>query len=128
MRDRGFIVLFGGLCAAVYVLFAFTPVTYQSRPVAYLLLGTSFLFVTSAQNGQTSAIGQQHVMSGQVSAAWNTFGSLPGIAALILGRFPQRPDGRPRCRARGAPAVSRRGNDHGAGGALRPVEARQLLR
>jgi hypothetical protein len=45
MRDRGFMVLFGGLCAAVYVLFAFAPVTYQSLLVAYLLLGTSFLFV-----------------------------------------------------------------------------------
>src|ERR1700690_1272232 len=77
MRDRGFMVLFGGLCAAVYVLFAFTPVlTYQSLLVAYLLLGTSFLFVSSAQNGLTSAIGQQHVMTGQVSAAWNIFGSL----------------------------------------------------
>ena len=87
MRDRGYMVLFGGLCTAVYVLFAFTPVTYQSLLVAYLLLGTSFLFVSSAQNGLTSAIGQQHVMSGQISAAWNIFGSLPGIAALILGGF-----------------------------------------
>ncbi len=87
MRDRGFMVLFGGLCAAVYVLFAFTPVTYQSLLVASLLLGTSFLFVSSAQNGLTSAIGQQHVMSGQISAAWNIFGSLPGILALILGGF-----------------------------------------
>jgi hypothetical protein len=78
MRDRGFMVLFGGLCAAVYLLFAFTPVTYQSLLVAYLLLGTSFLFVSSAQNGLTSAIGQQHLMSGQISAAVNIFGSLPG--------------------------------------------------
>src|SRR5271166_46714 len=66
MRDRGFMVLFGGQCAAVYVVFAFMPVTYQTLLVAYLLLGTSFLFVSSAQNGLTSAIGQQHVMSGQV--------------------------------------------------------------
>jgi hypothetical protein len=78
MRDRGFMVLFGGLCAAVYLLFAFTPVTYQSLLAAYLLLGTSFLFVSSAQNGLTSAIGQQHLMSGQISAAVNIFGSLPG--------------------------------------------------
>jgi MFS family permease len=85
MGDRGFMVLFGSLCAAVYVLFAFTPVTYQSLLVAYLLLGTFFLFVASAQNGLTSTIGQQHVMSGQISAAWNVFGALPGIAALILG-------------------------------------------
>ena len=26
-------------------------------------------------------------MSGQISAAWNIFGSLPGILALILGGF-----------------------------------------
>jgi len=85
MRDRGFVVLFGSLCASLYVLFAFTPVTYQSLLIASLLLGTSFLFVSSAQNGLTSALGQQHVMSGQVSTAWNIFGSLPGIAALLLG-------------------------------------------
>jgi Major Facilitator Superfamily len=85
MRDRGFMVLFGGLCAAVYGVFAFMPVTYQTLLVAYLLLGTSFLFVSSAQNGLTSAIGQQHLMSGQVSAAWNIFGSLPGITAFVVG-------------------------------------------
>jgi MFS family permease len=85
MRDRGFMVLFGGLCAGLYVMFAFVPVSYQSLLVANLLLGTAFLFVSSAQNGLTSVLGQQHVMSGQVSTAWNIFGSLPGIAALILG-------------------------------------------
>jgi MFS family permease len=87
MRDRGFMVLFGGLCAAVYLLFAVAPVTYQSLLAAHLLLGTSFLFVSSAQKGLTSAIGQQHLMSGQISAAVNIFGSLPGIVALILGGF-----------------------------------------
>jgi hypothetical protein len=85
MGDRGFMVLFGGLCAALYVMFAFAPVNYQSLLVANLLLGTAFLLVSSAQNGLASALGQQHVMSGQVSTAWNIFGSLPGIAALILG-------------------------------------------
>ena len=85
MGDRGFMVLFGGLCAVLYVTFAFVPVNYQSLLIANLLLGTAFLLVSSAQNGLTSTLGQQHVMSGQVSTAWNIFGSLPGIAALILG-------------------------------------------
>jgi hypothetical protein len=52
---------------------------------AVVLLTTSFLFVSSAQNGLTSTIGQQHVMSGQISAIWNIFGSLPTIAALLIG-------------------------------------------
>ena len=30
-------------------------------------------------------IGQQHAMSGQISAVWNIFASLPTIAALLIG-------------------------------------------
>jgi hypothetical protein len=72
-------VLFGGLCAAIYVLFALAPVTYQSLLVANLLLGTAFL---SAQNGLTSALGQQHVMSGDVSN---------GSRAAVVARLMVRP-------------------------------------
>jgi len=53
--------------------------------VAVLLLYVSVLFLYSAQRGLTATIGQQHVMSGQVSAAWNIFEALPGIAALLAG-------------------------------------------
>jgi Na+/melibiose symporter-like transporter len=49
------------------------------------LLTISFLFVSSAQNGLTSTLGQQHVMSGQISAIWNIFASIPAVAALLLG-------------------------------------------
>jgi Na+/melibiose symporter-like transporter len=85
MRDRGFMVIFGAVSAAVYLFFAFTPPTYGSLLVASLLLMTAFLFVESAVRGLTSTIGQQHVMSGQLSAVWNTFASLPGIASLVAG-------------------------------------------
>jgi MFS family permease len=85
MRDRGFMVLFGALCAALYAVFALAPVTYLSLLVAFLLVGTAFLFIVGAQTGLTAALGQQHVMSGQVSAAWNIFTMLPIIAALLVG-------------------------------------------
>ncbi|HEV2364669.1 MAG TPA: MFS transporter [Caulobacteraceae bacterium] len=85
MGDRGFLLLFGAICAVVYVLFAFVPLTYVALLVAVALARIAYLFVLSAQSGLTSAIGQQHVMSGQISAAWNLFSSLPGIAALLLG-------------------------------------------
>jgi hypothetical protein len=85
MRDRGFLVLFGILSAGLYIVFAFTPITYVTLLAAVLLLTTSFLFVSSALNGLTATIGQQHVMTGQVSAAWNIVASLPGIAALLIG-------------------------------------------
>ena len=78
-------LLFGGITAALYVCFAFTPMTHARLLVAVIVLTTSFLFVASAQNGLTSTIGQQHAMTGQISAAWNVFLSIPSVAALLLG-------------------------------------------
>jgi Na+/melibiose symporter-like transporter len=63
----------------------FTPITYATLLVAVVVLTTSFLFVASAQNGLTATIGQQHAMSGQISAVWNIFGSFPTVAALLMG-------------------------------------------
>lgn len=83
--DRGFLILFGVLGAALYVVFAFTPLTPFSLMAAVILITTAFLFVSSAQNGLTAAIGQQHVMSGQISTAWNVFASVPIFSAFLLG-------------------------------------------
>ena len=85
MRDRGFMLLFGGITALLYVLFAFAPISYAMLLVAVVLLTASFLFVASAQNGLTSTIGQQHAMTGQVSAVWNVFLSVPTFGALLIG-------------------------------------------
>ena len=49
MRDRGFMLLFGGISALLYVGFAFTPMTYSMLIVAVVLLKASFLFVASAR-------------------------------------------------------------------------------
>jgi MFS transporter len=85
LGDRGFMLLFGVASAGLYAVFAFVPVTYGTLLIAVLSLTTSFLFVSSAQHGLTSVIGQQHAMSGQISAVWNVFISIPAIAALLLG-------------------------------------------
>jgi Na+/melibiose symporter-like transporter len=85
MRDRGFMLVFGAICALLYLGFAFAPMTYHSLLVAIIVLTTSFLFVASAQNGLASTIGQQHAMTGQISAVWNVFASIPLVAALLAG-------------------------------------------
>ena len=85
MRDRGFMLLFGTTSAGLYVFFAFIPITYATLLVAVVLLTTSCLFVASAQNGLTSMIGQQHAMTGQISAVWNIFASIPTVGALLIG-------------------------------------------
>jgi Major Facilitator Superfamily len=85
MRDRGFMLLFGGICALFYLGFALAPMTHSTLLLAVIALTTSFLFVASAQNGLTSTIGQQQAMTGQISAAWNVFASIPTVAALLIG-------------------------------------------
>src|SRR5437879_9506940 len=83
--DRGFMLLFGGITALLCACFAFTPMSYATLLIAVVLLTGSFLFVSSAQNGLTSMIGQQHAMTGQISAVWNVFLSIPTVAALLIG-------------------------------------------
>ncbi len=85
MRDRGYMLLFGGVSALLYVGFAFAPIAYGTLLVAVMLLTVSFLFVASAQNGLTAMLGQQHAMTGQISAVWNVFLSIPTVAALLAG-------------------------------------------
>ena len=87
MHDRGFMLLFGAISAILYVVFAFTPITYTTLLLAVILLTSSFLFVASAQNGLTSMIGQQHAISGQISALWNVFMSVPALAAFLIGGY-----------------------------------------
>jgi Na+/melibiose symporter-like transporter len=41
--------------------------------------------VSSAQNGLTAMLGQQHAMTGQISAVWNVFLSIPTFASLLAG-------------------------------------------
>ena len=83
--DRGFLMLFGGITAALYAGFAFMPVTYATLLAETLLLTATYLFAAAAQQGLTAAIGEQHRMSGQISSAWNTFGVVPVVAALVAG-------------------------------------------
>jgi hypothetical protein len=85
IKDRGLLAIFGAIGTCLYLYFAFTPVSYGNLLVAMVLLTTASLFVASAQNGLASTLGQQHAMSGQVSAVWNVFASVPGVLALVLG-------------------------------------------
>jgi hypothetical protein len=85
IRDReiiGFFSLFG---AALYLVLALLPLSYTTLLLAALLPTTTFLFAASAQSGLTASIGQQHAMSGQISAVWNIFVSFPAAAAFVIG-------------------------------------------
>ena len=85
MRDRGFMVLFGAITAFLYAFFAFTATTYSSLLIALFILTISYRIVESAQGGLSSLMGQQHEMSGQVSALWLCLNTFPAMTGYFLG-------------------------------------------
>lgn len=85
IRDRTIIGLFSLISAILYVILALVPVSYTTLLLASLLPTMSFLFVSSAQGGLSALLGQQHAMSGQISAVWNVSASLPAAAAFVIG-------------------------------------------
>jgi len=83
--DRGLIMMFGALGAALSAGFAFAPPVYATFLAAALLLSACFLFVKSALRGLIATIGQQNAMSGQVSAAFSSFEAVPVVIGLLAG-------------------------------------------
>jgi predicted MFS family arabinose efflux permease len=85
IRDPEIIGVFSLLSAALYLVLALLPLSYFTILLAALLPTASFLFAASAQSGLTASISRQHAMSGQASAVWNIFISLPAAVAFIIG-------------------------------------------
>lgn len=85
LKDRGYLILFGGISALLYLWFAFAPLSYLNLLVAVFLLTSAHLFIDSAQSGLSSTLARQLNMSGQVSALWGGLAALPAVAALTIG-------------------------------------------
>jgi Na+/melibiose symporter-like transporter len=86
-RDRGYMVLFGLICAGCYGFFAFVKPNELSLLVAVIILTSAFLFVQSAQTGLGATISRQHVMTGQLSSVLNIIASIGGLIPLFLGGY-----------------------------------------
>jgi hypothetical protein len=87
LRDRGYMVIFGAVCAAAYVYFAFTPVSITALLVAVIFITVAFLFVQSAATGLAATIARQHVMSGQMSTVMNSVLSVAALIPLVAGGY-----------------------------------------
>jgi hypothetical protein len=87
LRDRGYMIIFGAICAVAYVYFAFTPVSSAGLLLAVTLLTAAFLFVQSAQTGLAATIARQHVMSGQMSTVMNSVLSMAALIPFLVGGY-----------------------------------------
>jgi Major Facilitator Superfamily len=85
MKDRGFLFIFGLVSATIYLLFAFLQFNYVLLTVSFMLLTGSYLFIASAIRGLMTTVGQQHLLTGQVSTVWTVFALLPSVTAVLLG-------------------------------------------
>jgi MFS family permease len=87
LGDRGYLILFGFLSAAVFSCFAFVPVSLAMLLTCALMGTVCYLFLWSAWNGLGSTIGKKLSMSGRISSLWNFAGTVTSFAALLLGGF-----------------------------------------
>jgi hypothetical protein len=83
--DRGHLVLFGGACAALYAGLAFVHPTYSLLLGGLLAVTATSLIAGSAATGIFTAMGQEHVMTGQASAVANVASMTPTFIGTLLG-------------------------------------------
>jgi MFS family permease len=85
LGDRGHLMVFGLITAAIYLAIAFLPPTYPVLLVGGLLATASIQLVYGAANGIASTIGRKHAMTGQMSTAMNVANTVPAAIAFLLG-------------------------------------------
>src|SRR6185503_3106247 len=77
LGDRGHLMVFGALTAAIYLALAFVPPTYPVLLIGGLLATAAIQFVYGGANGLATAIGRRHAMTGQMSTVMNLASALP---------------------------------------------------
>src|SRR4029079_6268750 len=85
--DRGHMVTFGLITAALYAVLAFLPPSYPVLLGGVLVVLLGFQMVSSAGRGLTSAIANRHAVTGQAASVMNLAALLPGAAAFLMGGF-----------------------------------------
>jgi Na+/melibiose symporter-like transporter len=85
LGDRGHLMVFGGLTAAIFAVLAFLPPSYPVLLVGVMVATASIQLVFGAANGLATAIGRRHAMTGQMSTAVNVANTLPIAVASWLG-------------------------------------------
>jgi hypothetical protein len=85
MADRGHLVVFGLLTAAVFAAVGYIEPTYATLLCGVLLITTLMQFVGGAAAGLSSALGRRHAMSGQMSMVMNIGILAPQVMSWPLG-------------------------------------------
>lgn len=81
LRDRGYMLIFAPVTAAIFIWLAFSKLTLSGLYVGVILTMVSFRFVMAGYQALISLVGQEKLMSGRLSTVWNVVQMLPVAAA-----------------------------------------------
>ncbi len=82
-KDRGYFLIFGPVTGAVFLIMAFTRLSFEGLFVGLCAVMLLSRFTTAAYQGLLALIGQEKLMSGRLSALWQIVASLP----VLIGAF-----------------------------------------
>jgi hypothetical protein len=87
LKDRGYFLLFAPITAAVFLWLALSSLSYSGLLTGMLLVMVSFRFVAAAYQGLIALVGQEQLMSGQLSALWNIVMTIPYVAGAFASGY-----------------------------------------
>jgi MFS family permease len=86
-RDRGHLIVFSAVTAAVLVALAMSRLTFAGLLTGMVLAMMAFRFIDAACQGLMALVGQERLMSGRLSALWNVMQALPLAAGALAAGF-----------------------------------------
>jgi MFS family permease len=87
LRDRGLLLIFAPLTAAVFISMASTHLSYSGLLAGMLVAMASFQFSQAAYQGLITLIGQEDLMTGRLSTLWNIFSFIPYVAGAFASGY-----------------------------------------
>ncbi len=86
-RDRGHLMVFSTLTAAILAALAFAKLSYGALLLGMVCAMAAFRFVDAATQGLLALVGQEKLMSGRLSALWNAVQALPLAAGALASGY-----------------------------------------
>jgi hypothetical protein len=87
MRDRGLLLIFGAITAALFLWMMEAPLSYGGLLAGMFLVMFAFSFVAAAARGLLALVSQEQQMSGRLSALWNAVSSAPYAAGAFASGY-----------------------------------------
>jgi hypothetical protein len=87
LRDRGFLLMFAPATAIVFILMAFSHVSYLGLSIGMFLAMLLSRFILAAYQGLIALVGQEKLMSGRLSVLWNIVMSVPYVAGAFASGY-----------------------------------------